>query len=54
LVRLLEPIRIAKPDVRAYQAPSSEMCRTPSEYPHIETTVLRPRIPNAVGKAAAR
>jgi GDPmannose 4,6-dehydratase len=51
--RLLEAVRMAKPDARVYQASSSEMFGTPNEYPQTETTVLRPRSPYAVGKAAA-
>jgi GDPmannose 4,6-dehydratase len=51
--RLLEAVRTAKPDARVYQASSSEMFGTPAEYPQTETTVLRPRSPYAVGKAAA-
>jgi GDPmannose 4,6-dehydratase len=51
--RLLEAVRTAKPDARVYQASSSEMFGVPNESPQTETTVLRPRSPYAVGKAAA-
>jgi GDPmannose 4,6-dehydratase len=51
--RLLEAVRMVKPDARVYQASSSEMFGTPIEHPQTETTVLRPRSPYAVGKAAA-
>jgi GDPmannose 4,6-dehydratase len=51
--RLLEAVRTAKPDTRVYQASSSEMFGVPHETPQTETTVLRPRSPYAVGKAAA-
>lgn len=51
--RLLEAVRLAKPDARVYQASSSEMFGIPNESPQTETTMLRPRSPYAVGKATA-
>jgi GDPmannose 4,6-dehydratase len=51
--RLLEAVRTAKPDVRIYQASSSEMFGTPNESPQSETTTFNPRSPYAVSKVAA-
>ena len=51
--RLLEAVRIAKPDARVYQASSSEMFGIPNECPQTETTALRPRSLYGVGKVAA-
>lgn len=51
--RLLEAVRTAKPDVRIYQASSSEMFGAPNESPQTETTTFSPRSPYALSKVAA-
>ena len=47
---LLEAIRLAKPDVRFYQASSSEMFGKVQEVPQKEDTPLYPRSPYGVAK----
>jgi GDPmannose 4,6-dehydratase len=49
--RLLESIRRCKPDVRFYQASSSEVFGQPDESPQTERTAFRPRNPYGVAKA---
>ena len=51
--RLLESIRRCKPDVRFYQASSSEVFGQPDESPQSERTAFRPRNPYGVAKAYA-
>jgi len=51
--RLLEAIRRCKPDVRFYQASSSEVFGQPDESPQTERTAFRPRNPYGVAKAYA-
>lgn len=51
--RLLESIRRCKPDVRFYQASSSEVFGQPDESPQTERTAFRPRNPYGVAKAYA-
>jgi GDPmannose 4,6-dehydratase len=51
-LRLLEAIRMFKPDAKIYQAASSEMFGE-SEPPQSETTKFRPASPYAVAKVAA-
>lgn len=48
--RLLEAVRLAKPDARFYQASSSEMFGKALETPQAETTPFYPRSPYAVAK----
>ncbi len=50
VTRLLDAIRIADPDVRFYQASSSEMFGKVREVPQTETTPLYPRSPSGVAK----
>jgi GDPmannose 4,6-dehydratase len=50
---LLEAIRIVDPDVRFYQASSSEIFGDPAETPQTETTPLAPITPYGVAKAYA-
>ena len=51
--RILESIRRCKPDVRFYQASSSEVFGQPDESPQTERTAFRPRNPYGVAKAYA-
>jgi len=51
--RLLESIRRCKPDIRFYQASSSEVFGQPDESPQTERTAFRPRNPYGVAKAYA-
>jgi GDPmannose 4,6-dehydratase len=50
VTRLLEAIRIAKPDARFYQASSSEMFGKVQEVPQTEKTPFYPRSPYGVSK----
>jgi GDPmannose 4,6-dehydratase len=50
VTRVLEAIRIAKPDARFYQASSSEMFGKVRETPQRETTPFHPRSPYGVAK----
>src|SRR4051812_26884247 len=50
VTRLLDAIRIADPDIRFYQASSSEMFGKVQEVPQRETTPLYPRSPYGVAK----
>ncbi len=50
VTRMLEAIRITNPDVRFYQASSSEMFGKVVEVPQRETTPLYPRSPYGVAK----
>jgi GDPmannose 4,6-dehydratase len=50
VTRLLDAIRIADPDIRFYQASSSEMFGKVVEVPQRETTPLYPRSPYGVAK----
>jgi GDPmannose 4,6-dehydratase len=50
VTRLLDAIRIADPDIRFYQASSSEMFGKVREVPQRETTPLYPRSPYGVAK----
>ena len=50
VTRVLEAIRIAKPDARFYQASSSEMFGKVRETPQTETTPFHPRSPYGVAK----
>ncbi len=50
VARLLEAIRLIKPDARFYQASSSEMFGKVRETPQRETTPLYPRSPYGVAK----
>lgn len=49
-LRMLEAIRMTNPDIRFYQASSSEMYGKVYETPQSETTPFHPRSPYAVGK----
>lgn len=51
--RLLESIRRCKPDVRFYQASSSEVFGQPDTSPQTELTAFRPRNPYGTAKAYA-
>jgi GDPmannose 4,6-dehydratase len=51
--RLLEGIRRCKPDIRFYQASSSEVFGQPEESPQTEQTAFRPRNPYGIAKAYA-
>lgn len=51
--RLLEAIRLVKPDARFYQASTSEMFGAFGGLGHDESTPLRPRSPYGVSKVAA-
>lgn len=51
VTRLLDAIRLAKPDARFYQASSSEMFGKVRETPQTETTPFHPRSPYGVAKA---
>jgi GDPmannose 4,6-dehydratase len=50
VTRMLEAIRAVDPDIRFYQASSSEMFGKPSEFPQRETTPFHPRSPYGVAK----
>ncbi len=50
VTRILEAIRLAKPDAKFYQASSSEMFGNPKESPQRETTPFHPRSPYGVAK----
>ena len=50
VVRMLEAIRISKPDAKFYQASSSEMFGKAVEVPQSETTPFYPRSPYGVAK----
>ncbi len=50
VTRLLDAIRLAKPDTRFYQASSSEMFGKVRETPQTETTPFHPRSPYGVAK----
>ncbi len=50
VTRILEAIRLVKPDTRFYQASSSEMFGKVREVPQSETTPLYPRSPYGVAK----
>jgi len=50
VVRLLEAIRLAKPDARFYQASTSEMFGMVQEIPQRETTQFYPRSPYGISK----
>src|SRR5437667_8166755 len=54
VTRLLEAVRIAKPDARFYQASSSEMFGRVRETPQTEKTPFHPRSPYGVAKVYAR
>src|SRR6185295_15023632 len=47
---MLEAIRITNPEIRVYQASSSEMFGATSESPQNEETPLRPHTPYGVAK----
>ncbi len=51
VTRILEAIRLTKPDAKFYQASSSEMLGNPKEVPQRETTPFYPRSPYGVAKA---
>lgn len=51
VTNLLEAVRLVKPDVRFYQASSSEMFGKVVETPQKETTPFHPRSPYGVAKA---
>jgi GDPmannose 4,6-dehydratase len=50
VVRMLEAIRLGKPDARFYQASSSEMFGNVQEWPQNENTPFYPRSPYGVAK----
>lgn len=50
VTRMLEAIRLANPDIRFYQASSSEMFGKVREVPQKETTPFHPRSPYGVAK----
>ncbi|MGH9175698.1 MAG: GDP-mannose 4,6-dehydratase, partial [Vicinamibacterales bacterium] len=50
VTRLLEAVRLAKPDARVYQASSSEMFGKVQEVPQTEQTPFYPRSPYGVSK----
>lgn len=50
VTRMLEALRLAKPDARFYQASSSEMFGKVAETPQSETTPFYPRSPYGVAK----
>jgi GDPmannose 4,6-dehydratase len=53
VTRLLDAVRIVKPDIRFYQASSSEMFGKVQEVPQRETTPFYPRSPYGVAKVYA-
>ncbi len=50
VTRLLDAIRLVDPDIRFYQASSSEMFGKVHEVPQVETTQFHPRSPYGVAK----
>ncbi|MEZ5373740.1 MAG: GDP-mannose 4,6-dehydratase [Microthrixaceae bacterium] len=50
VTRLLDAIRLVDPDIRFYQASSSEMFGKVHEVPQLETTPFHPRSPYGVAK----
>jgi GDPmannose 4,6-dehydratase len=50
VTRLLDAIRLVDPDIRFYQASSSEMFGKVQQVPQVETTPLYPRSPYGVAK----
>src|SRR5207237_10808379 len=50
VTRLLEAVRLARPEARVYQASSSEMFGKAQETPQRETTPFYPRSPYGVAK----
>ena len=50
VTRILEAIRLTKPDAKFYQASSSEMFGNPKEVPQRESTPFYPRSPYGVAK----
>ena len=50
VTRLLDAIRLVDPDIRFYQASSSEMFGKVREVPQVETTPFHPRSPYGVAK----
>jgi len=50
VTRVLDAIRVVDPDIRFYQASSSEMFGKVQEVPHVETTPFYPRSPYGVAK----
>ncbi len=50
VTRLLDAIRLVDPDIRFYQASSSEMFGKVQEVPQVETTQFHPRSPYGVAK----
>jgi GDPmannose 4,6-dehydratase len=50
VTRMLNAVRIVDPDIRFYQASSSEMFGKVQEVPQVETTPLYPRSPYGVAK----
>ncbi len=53
VTRLLEAIRQVNPEIRFFQAASSELFGRPQEVPQRETTLLHPRSPYGVAKMYA-
>jgi GDPmannose 4,6-dehydratase len=53
VTRILDAIRIVDPDIRFYQASSSEMFGMVREVPQVETTPFHPRSPYGVAKVYA-
>ncbi len=53
VTRLLEAVRRVKPDIRVYQASTSEMYGKVREVPQTETTPFHPRSPYGVAKVYA-
>jgi GDPmannose 4,6-dehydratase len=53
VTRVLDAIRIVDPDIRFYQASSSEMFGMVREVPQVETTPFHPRSPYGVAKVYA-
>ena len=53
VARLLEAIRLVKPEARFYQASTSEMFGEPAEVPQTENTPFRPRNPYGIAKLYA-
>lgn len=53
VTRILEAIRITKPDTKFYQASSSELFGSPLEVPQSELTPFQPRNPYGVAKLFA-
>jgi GDPmannose 4,6-dehydratase len=53
VLRILEALRMLKPDARFFQAASAEMFGNATEMPQRETTPLHPRSPYAAAKTFA-